>query len=37
MRVKLCAQCDGRIVKPVIAIRQNCQRARHQGFVNRSW
>ena len=27
MSVKLCAQCDRRIVKPVIAIRQNCQRA----------
>ena len=27
MRVKLCAQCDRRIVKPVIAIRPNCQRA----------
>jgi hypothetical protein len=27
MRVKLCAQSDRRIVKPVIAIRPNCQRA----------
>jgi len=27
MRIKLCAQCDRRIVKPVIAIRPNCQRA----------
>jgi len=26
MRAKLCAQCDRRIVKPVIAIRPNCQR-----------
>jgi hypothetical protein len=36
MRVKLCAQYDRRIVKPVIAIRLNCQGAT-PGFVDRGW
>ena len=36
MRVKLCAQCDRRIVKLVIASRRTAN-ARHQGFVNRGW